>query len=84
MLVLLAPEKYQVKKMNTYLAPMIDELQLLWNMIIMYDVFTAFIHRIVSSRDHEFTLYGILCWCTYDFPEYIVVFGKKRDVRNDI
>jgi len=56
MLVLLAPEKYQVKKMNTYLAPMIDELQLLYNEIKLSGV-----SRPLNAHDREFTICQILC-----------------------
>ena len=38
MLSLIVPGKRRVKKMDVYLAPFIDEMQLLWKGIKMYDI----------------------------------------------
>ena len=38
MLTLIVPGKHQVKNMDVYLAPFIDEMQLLWKGITMYDI----------------------------------------------
>jgi len=69
MLTLSVPGKYQVKNMDVYLAPFIDEMQLLWKGIRMYDI-----SRPPSNR--SFMLYGVLCWNIHDFPGLGVCSGK--------
>ena len=41
--------KYQVKDMNEYIEPLIDELLKLWNGITMYDV-----SRPIQQREFQF------------------------------
>ena len=60
MLTLIVPRKHQVKNMDVYLAPFIDEMQLPWKGITMYDI-----SRPPSNR--SFMLYGVLCWTIHDF-----------------
>ena len=61
MLTVIVPGKHQVKKMDVYIAPFIDEMQLLWKGIRMYDI-----SRPPSNRFFMFN--GILCWTIHDFP----------------
>ena len=61
MLTLIVPGKHQVKKMDVYLAPFIDEMQLLWKGITMYDISCP-------PSNRSFMLYGVLCWTIHDFP----------------
>lgn len=72
MLTLIVPGKHQVKKMDVYIAPFIDEMQLLWKGIRMYDI-----SRPPSNR--FFMFYGILCWTIHDFPGLGVCSGKKNN-----
>jgi hypothetical protein len=79
MLVLLVLKKHRVKKMEIYLTPLINELQLLWSEIRMDDIFRPF-----NSHGYEFILYGILRWCTHDFPRFTSRSSKNSDFREDI
>ena len=74
MLTLIVPGKHQVKNMDVYLAPFIDEMQLLWKGITMYDI-----SRPPSNR--SFMLYGVLCWTIHDFPGLGVCSGKIKYLR---
>jgi hypothetical protein len=74
MLTLIVPGKQQVKNMDVYIAPFIDEMQLLWKGIRMYDI-----SRPPSNR--SFMLYGVLCWTIHDFPGLGVCSGKIKDLR---
>ena len=56
--------KYQVKDMNVYIEPLIDELLNLWNGITMYDVF-----RPIQKRKFQF--YAMLVWTIHDSPRLI-------------
>ena len=47
--------KYQVKDMNVYIEPLIDELLKLWAGITMYDI-----SRPIGQK--QFHLHGILAW----------------------
>ena len=67
---LIVPGKRQVKKMDVYLASFIDEMQLLWKGITMYDI-----SRPPSNR--SFMFYGVLCWTIHDFPGLGVCLGTK-------
>jgi hypothetical protein len=69
MLTLIVSKKHQVKNMDVYLAPFIDEMQLLWKGIRMYEL-----SRPPSNR--SFMLYGVLCWTIHDFPGLGVCSGK--------
>ena len=71
MLILIVPRKHQVKNMDVYLAPFIDEMQLLWKGITMYDI-----SRPPSNM--SFMLYGVLCWTIHDFPGLGVYYGKIK------
>jgi hypothetical protein len=53
--------KYQVKDMNVYIEPLIDELLNLWVGITMYDVCKPI-------RQKEFQFHGILVWTIHDAP----------------
>ena len=61
MLTLIVPGKYQVKNMDVYLEPLIDELIQLWNQI----------HNLIDIsrllQQDSFTLHGLLCWIIHDF-----------------
>ena len=50
---------YQVKDMNVYIAPLIDELLVLWNGFTMYDI-----SRPIGKKIH----YAILVWKIHDAP----------------
>ena len=60
MLVVIFPRWKQVKHMDTYLEPVIDELQVLWKGIQMYDISRPFNQR-------SFKCYGILYWTIHDY-----------------
>ena len=53
--------KYQVKDMNVYIEPLIDELLKLWNGIIMYGVSRPI-------RQRKFKFHAILVWTIHDAP----------------
>ena len=59
-LTLIVPGKDQDKNMEAFLARFIDEMQLLWKGIRMYDI-----SHPPSNR--SFMLYGVLCWTIHDF-----------------
>jgi hypothetical protein len=69
MLTLIVPGKHQVKNMDVYLAPLIDEMQLLWKGIRMYDISCP-------PSNMYFMLYGVLCWTIHYFPRLGVCSGK--------
>ena len=71
MLTLIVPRKHQVKNMDVYLVPLIDEMQLLWKGITIYGI-----SRPPSNR--SFMLYGVLCWTIHDFLVLGVCFGKIK------
>jgi hypothetical protein len=60
MMTLIVLGKYQVKNMDVYLVPFIDEMQLLWKGITMYDISCP-------PSNRPFMLYGVLCWTIHDF-----------------
>jgi hypothetical protein len=74
MLTLIVPGKHQVKNMDVYIAPFIDEMKLLWKGIRMYDI-----SHTPSNR--SFMLYGVLCWIIHDFPRLGVCSGKIKYLR---
>ena len=53
--------KYQVKDMNVYIEPLIDELLKLWNGITMYDISRPIGHR-------QFQFQAMLVWTIHDAP----------------
>ena len=61
MLALIVPSRIQVKNMDVYLQPLVDELKELWDGINLYDV-----SRLIVS-DKSFTLYGICAYMTHDY-----------------
>lgn len=66
MLTLIVPGKHQVKNMDVYIAPFIEEMQLLWKAIRMYDI-----SRPPSNR--PFVCYGVLCWTIHDSQDLVFV-----------
>ena len=74
MVTLIIPAKYQVKNMDAYLVPFIDEMQLLWKGIRMYDISCTPLNR-------SFMLYGVLCWTIHDFLGLGVCFSKIKYLR---
>lgn len=71
MLALLIPGKESVKSENVdvYLAPLIEELQQLWEGIDAVDASAESVNR-------KFTLKAMLMWCIHDFPAYGLVSGQ--------
>ena len=61
-LALIVPGKYKVKNFDVYMAPLIDELQILWSGVTMYDISRA------RRSDRTFELKCILMWTMHDFP----------------
>jgi hypothetical protein len=53
--------KYQVKYMNVYIDPLINELLKLWAEITMYDLCKPI-------REKKFQFHGILVWTIHDAP----------------
>ena len=61
MLLFIQVGKYQVKDMNVYIEPLIDELVELWNDVTMYDV-----SRPIGQRQFQF--HAILAWTIHNAP----------------
>ena len=61
LLSLLVPGKHKVKNMDVYLAPLIEELQELWNGIEVFDVSKPPCDRSTLIKD-------ILMWTMHDYP----------------
>ena len=53
--------KCQVKDMNVYFEPLIDEILNLWNEITMYDVSRPI-------RQRKFQFHAMLVWTIHDAP----------------
>ena len=53
--------KYQVKDMNVYIEPLIDEFLKLWAGITMYDIS-------IQIGQRQFQFHGILGWTIHDAP----------------
>ena len=70
MLDLIVPGRRQVKNMDVYLQPLVDELKELWDVINVYDVSRPIV------VDRSFTLYGICAYTTHDYPGLGVCSGK--------
>jgi hypothetical protein len=73
MLALLIPGKYKVCNMDVYLAPLVEELQLLWEGVQMVDMSR-------SEADHQFRLRAILMWTMHDFPGFGECSGKNLSI----
>lgn len=71
MLVLLIPGKESVTSENidVYLAPLLEELQVLWHGVDALDVSS-------DSDQKNFVLKAILMWCIHDYPAYGLVSGQ--------
>ena len=53
--------KFQVKDMNAYIEPLIDELLKLWNGITMYDISRPI-------RQRKFQFHVMVVWTIHDAP----------------
>jgi hypothetical protein len=73
MLALIVPSRRQVKRMDVYLQPLINELKQLWEGIQVYDVSRPI------PMERSFTLYGICAYTMHDYPRLGVFFGKHVD-----
>ena len=60
--------KFQVKDMNVYIEPLIDELLKLWNGITIYDV-----SRPIQQRKFQF--HAMVVWTIHDAPGLTSFFG---------
>ena len=60
--------KYQVKDMNVYIEPLIDELIQLWHGITMYDITK-------TIKQNRFQCCGMLVWKIHDAPRLTNVCG---------
>ena len=74
MLALIVPGRRQVKRMDVYLQPLIDEFKKLWEWIHVYD---ASIPMIQMGR--SFMLYGICAYTTHDYLGLGFCSGKHVD-----
>jgi hypothetical protein len=74
MLTLIVLGKHQVKNTDIYIAPFIDEMQLLWKGIIMYGISHP-------PSNSSFMLYGVLCWTIHDFSGLGVCSSKIKYLR---
>jgi hypothetical protein len=70
MLDLIFPSRRQVKNMDVYLQPLVDELKELWEGIHVYDV-----SRPIAT-ERNFTLYGIYAYTTHHYPGLGVFSGN--------
>ena len=70
MLALIVPGKRQVKNMDAYLQPLVDEFKELWEGIHVYDV-----SRPITTK-RSFTLYGICAYTTRDYSRLGVLYGN--------
>ena len=61
MLALIVPGRRQVKNMDVYLQPLVDELKELWDGINVYNVSRPI------TVERSFTLYGICSYMTHDY-----------------
>jgi len=70
MLFLIIPRRESVKdaNMDTYMAPLIKELQELWKGVISFDVSA-------EVGKQTFKLQGIFMWTIHDFSTYGLVMG---------
>jgi hypothetical protein len=70
MLALIVHGRRQVKNMDVYLQPLVDELKELWEGIHVYDVL------IPITIERSFTLYGICAYTTHDYLGFGVFSGN--------
>jgi hypothetical protein len=63
MLSLLIPGKYKVANMDVYLAPLVEELQILWQGVEVEDMSKAHPNRLFNVR-------AILMWTMHDYPGF--------------
>ena len=70
MLALIVPHRRQVKNMDVYLQPLVDELKELWDGINVHDV-----PRPITAK-RSFTLYGICAYTTHYYPGLGVLSAK--------
>jgi hypothetical protein len=70
MLYIIIPRKESIKDayMDTYMAPLIEELQKLWKWVITFDILT-------EVGKQTFKPWGILMRTIHDFPSYGFVVG---------
>ena len=73
MLALIVLVRRQVKKMDVYLQPLINEFKQLWERIHVYDVSRSI------PMERSFTLYIICAYMTHDYQGLGVFFGKHVD-----
>ncbi|MCO5558940.1 hypothetical protein L7F22_012531 [Adiantum nelumboides] len=71
---LIIPGKYKAKNMDVYLAPLIEELQLLWTGINVVDMSQS------VGRQHAH-VQGILMSTMHDWPSYGECSGKCYDIQ---
>jgi hypothetical protein len=69
---LIVSGRRQVKRMDVYLQPLINEFKKLWEGIHVYNV-----SRVPIPMERVFTLYGICVYTTYDYPG-LGVFSRKH------
>ena len=53
--------KFQIKDMNVYIKPLIDELLKLWNGITMYDIY-------IPIQRRQFRFHAMVVWTIHDAP----------------
>jgi hypothetical protein len=63
MLTLLILGKYKVMNMHVYLAPLVEELQLLWQGVSIEDISKAYPNRLFNLR-------AVLMWTMHNFPRF--------------
>jgi hypothetical protein len=63
MLSLLIFGKYKVANMDVYLAPLVEELQILWQGVEVEDMSNAHPNRLFNVRE-------ILMWTMHDYPGF--------------
>ena len=73
MLALIVHGRRQVKNIDVYLQPLVDELKELWDGINIYNVSRPI------AVERIFTLYGICAYTTHDYPG-LGVFSSKLHV----
>ena len=60
--------KYQVKYMNVYIVPLINELLVLWNGLTMHDI-----SRPIGQKHFQF--HTMLVWKIHDAPRLTHLYG---------
>jgi hypothetical protein len=73
MLALIVPSRRQVKRMDVYFQPLIDEFKKLWEGIHVSDVSRPIL------MERPFALYGVCVYTTHDYLGLGVCFGKHVD-----